>query len=75
MASRTIKTCDKCGRDGTEKAPVVGIDFKRTDGVRTTGDLCVRCLEKMAAEYGLSHTARRRRTPFKVTAIDEIPRG
>ena len=75
MASRTIRTCDSCRRDGTDKAPVVSVDIKRSDGVRTVGDLCLRCLDKMASEYGLSHTARRRRTEFKVTPIDEIPRG
>jgi hypothetical protein len=75
MASRTIKSCDNCGRDGTEKVPVVGVDFKRSDGIRTVGDLCTKCLDKMATEYGLTQTARRRRTEFKVTPIDEIPRG
>lgn len=75
MASRTIKSCDNCGRDGTEKFPVIGLDIKRSDGARTVGDLCVKCLDKMAADYGLNHTARRRRTEFKITPIDEIPRG
>lgn len=75
MATRSIKMCDSCGKDGTEKNPVHGLDQKWSDGTRTTGDLCTSCRKKMIDQFNLEHTARRRRTQFKVTPVDEIPRA
>lgn len=74
VAVRSIRMCDACGKDESKNNKVLGIDIKRTDGVRTTGDLCQSCLGKMAEQYHLGHTSRQRRTPFKVVEFDEIPR-
>lgn len=75
MGSKVIKTCDNCGKDEKlPNRPVLILDIKRSDGLRTTGELCLDCLNRMAKDYGLTHTARQRRAGFKVTSLDEIER-
>lgn len=76
MATRSVKMCDSCGKDeGLPNRPVLALDIKRSDGLRTTGELCLDCLTKMAKDYNLTHTARQRRSGFKVTAIDQIEKN
>lgn len=76
MATRSVKMCDNCGKDERlPNRPVLILDIKRSDGLRTTGELCLDCLNRMAKEYGLVHTARQRRAGFKVTPIDAIEKS
>lgn len=73
MATRSVKLCDHCGKDERlPNRPVLALDIKRSDGLRTTGELCLPCLNEMANTYGLVHTTRQRRTSFKVTSMDEV---
>lgn len=76
MANVITKMCDCCGKTESPNRKVLGIDFKRSDGIRTTGDLCTTCLSRMSRDYGLTDTTRQRRTPFTVTPIDQVkPNG
>lgn len=70
MATRAMKLCDSCGKLEAAKVEVQAVDAKITDGTRITGDLCNSCLDKMAKDYGLVRTSKRRRSQFKVTELD-----
>jgi hypothetical protein len=78
MATRSLRSCDTCGveeRSGKRPIVVLRLDIKRSDGLRTVGDMCVSCLDDMASRFNLVHTAKRRRNAFKVTPFEEIPQG
>ena len=66
MAVIPTRQCDCCGAIESKKTVVVHIDAKRSDGLRTIGDLCTKCLAAMERDYGLSSTERRRRSSFAV---------
>lgn len=70
MGTTTIKHCDSCKTDD-RKVDILSYDFRRSDGLRVVGDLCGKCFDRMAREYGLSVTSRRRRTDFAV--VEELP--
>lgn len=72
MGQKVTRVCDSCGKGETANRAVLSIDFKRSDGMRTTGDLCTACLGRMEKEFGLSSTTRQRRTPYKVTDPSEL---
>ena len=66
MAVIPTRQCDRCGAIENKKIVVVLLDAKRSDGLRTIGDLCTKCLTTMEREYGLSSTERKRRSSFTV---------
>jgi hypothetical protein len=66
MAVIPTRLCDACGTIESAKREVVHIDAKRSDGLRTVGDLCTRCIESMEKQFGLSTTNKKRRSTFQV---------
>jgi len=66
MAIVPTRLCDKCGWTETKARPVIHFDAKRTDGLRTVGDLCTKCLRDMEKQFNLTETKKRRRSTFTV---------
>jgi len=50
----------------TANKAVIQIDIKRSDGYRTIGDLCTKCLTSLEKEFGLQTTNKKRRSTFTV---------
>ncbi len=74
MATKTIRTCDSCQKDGTARNEVLIADVKLGDGTRIVGDLCQSCAQRMVKEFGLTRTSRIRRKPFEVVEFESIRR-
>jgi len=66
MAVIPTRLCDACGAVETANKAVIQIDIKRSDGYRTIGDLCTKCLTSLEKEFGLQTTNKKRRSTFTV---------
>jgi len=66
--------CPRCNRVPTKAKRLVEFDFKRDDGARLVGVLCVVCIDQMAKDYKLEETFSKRRGGFKVIDIADIPK-
>lgn len=66
MATIPVRLCDACGVTESTKREVIHIDAKRSDGKRTVGDLCTKCLNVMERDFGLNTTNKKRRQSFQV---------
>lgn len=73
MAVEEIRRCDACQSRSTKRNPVLHVEFKRSDGKRTIGDLCVTCLRGLETSYGLSTVDKRLHHTFKVVNVEDIP--
>lgn len=66
MAIVPTRLCDGCGVVESEKKEVIHIDAKRSDGKRTVGDLCTKCMNELEKAFGLQTTEKKRRSSFEV---------
>ena len=73
MVVLQVRQCDHCGKKETRAVPVLAIEFKRSDGKRTIGDLCIKCLADMEAAFHLSTTTKVKHHAFTITDPKDIP--
>lgn len=66
MAVIPTRQCDACKKVEGKNLTVVHLDMKRSDGLRTIGDLCHPCLARMEKDYGLASTEKKRRKSFTI---------
>ena len=69
MAKTVLLECDRCGESGGD---VSNLSANRSDGMHIDFDLCAKCWDQFANDYGVRMTVRAPRRPFGVVNEEDI---